>query len=294
MEMHQLRYFVRVAELKNFTRAAESCGVAQPSLSQQISKLERELGYPLFERSGRRISLTDSGEILYEHATRILAHAEEAEVQIRDAAATGKGRVTIGAIPTVAPFLLPRILDAFTSRFPEASVEVHELVTTDLIRKCQGGEIDLILLAVPFDDTGLRFQPLVEEELLVVLSRKHPLAKNQRISVAQLQTQQFVLLTEAHCLSDNILSFCNQKSFLPTINCRGSQLQTIQEMVAVGKGISLIPEMAARKDKSSARVYRTLAGKRPKRKIVMAWNRNRFQSRLAKQLMETVREKSQS
>lgn len=289
MEMHQLRYFVKVAELKNFTRAAESCNVSQPSLSQQISKLERDLGYPLFERLGRKIVLTDTGEILYEHASQILAHVEEAEVQIHDAAEMGKGKVSIGAIPTIAPFLLPKILNQFTSDFPEAILDVHELVTEESIRKCLESEIDIILLALPFDESGLRFEYLLEEELHVVIAKNHPLAKKKKLTVKEIQTEQFVLLNEAHCLSDNVLSFCNQRSFLPTVNCRGSQLQTIQELVSIGKGISLIPEMAKAVDTSSTRVYRSLAGKRPTRKIVMAWNKNRFQSQLAKNLANTIR-----
>ena len=289
MEMHQLRYFVKVAELKNFTRAAESCNVSQPSLSQQISKLERDLGYPLFERLGRKIVLTDTGEILYEHASQILAHVEEAEVQIHDAAEMGKGKVSIGAIPTIAPFLLPKILNQFTSDFPEAILDVHELVTEESIRKCLESEIDIILLALPFDESGLRFEYLFEEELHVVIAKNHPLAKKKKLTVKEIQTEQFVLLNEAHCLSDNVLSFCNQRSFLPTVNCRGSQLQTIQELVSIGKGISLIPEMAKAVDTSSTRVYRSLAGKRPTRKIVMAWNKNRFQSQLAKNLANTIR-----
>ncbi|MEE2642873.1 MAG: LysR family transcriptional regulator [Planctomycetota bacterium] len=287
--MHQLRYFVKVAELRNFTRAAESCNVSQPSLSQQIGKLERELGYPLFERLGRKIVLTDSGEILYEHASRILSHVEEAEVQIQDAAEMGRGKVVIGAIPTIAPYLVPGILHQFTTDYPKAHVEVHELVTADAIRKCLESEIDLILLALPFSEDGLRVESLFEEELFVVLAKNHPLAGKERLLARDIQTEQFVLLNEAHCLSENVLSFCNQKSFTPTVTCQGSQLQTIQELVSVGKGISLIPEMARQLDRSTRRVYRSLAGKQPTRKIVMAWNRNRFQSQPARNLASTIR-----
>lgn len=289
MEMHQLRYFVKVAELKNFTRAAESCNVSQPSLSQQISKLERELGRPLFERLGRSVELTVAGEILYEHASRILIHVEEATGQIHDEAEAGKGRIAIGAIPTVAPFLLPNLLSNFTKQFPAAQVAVHELVTEEALRKCRKGDLDLILLARPFDETGLRVESLFTEELWLAVAKKHPLLERKRLTVEEIQTEQFILLDEAHCLAENILSFCSQRSFLPTVSCRGSQLQTVLELVSTRCGISLIPDMAKKVDKATSRVYRSLSGSRPKRQIVMAWNQHRFQSQLAKSLAESTR-----
>jgi LysR family hydrogen peroxide-inducible transcriptional activator len=289
MEMHQLRYFVKVAEHENFTRAAESCGVSQPSLSQQISKLERELGQPLFERLSRKVALTDSGKILLEHATQVLSLVEEAKVRIHDAAEIGKGRVTIASIPTIAPYLLPKVLGDFTQHFPNAYVEVNEDVTDEAIRKCLAGDIDVLILAMPFDEENLRVEPLFEEELFVVLPKHHPLAAKEKLAVKEVETEQFVLLNEAHCLSENVLSFCHQRSFLPTVSCRGSQLQTIQELVSLGRGVSMIPAMAKALDKSKSRVYRSVAGKPPTRKIVMAWNKNRFQSQLAKNLAETIR-----
>lgn len=289
MEMRQLRYFVRVAELRNFTRAAESCNVSQPSLSQQIGKLERELGHALFERNGRKVIMTASGEILYEHAIKILAHAEEAEIQIREAAEAGKGRITVAAIPTVAPFLLPPVLTLFRQEFPHATVEVVELVTAESVKGCLENEIDLILLARPFEEEGLRVEELFTEELLVVLPPDHKLAKQPVLTVDDLQTEQFVLLDDAHCLSDNIINFCEKRSVHPSISCRGSQLQTIQEIVSIGQGISLIPEMARRVDQSESRVYRSLASDPAFRQIVMAWNKNRFQSQLAKSLAQVIR-----
>lgn len=289
MEMHQLRYFVKVAEHENFTRAAESCGVSQPSLSQQISKLERELGQPLFERLSRKVALTDSGKILLEHATQVLSLVEEAKIRIHDAAEIGKGRVTIASIPTIAPYLLPKVLGDFTQHFPNAYVEVDEDVTDEAIRKCLAGDIDVLILAMPFDEDSLRVEPLFEEELFVVLPKNHPLAAKEKLAVKEVETEQFVLLNEAHCLSENVLSFCHQRSFLPTVSCRGSQLQTIQELVSLGRGVSMIPAMAKELDKSKTRVYRSVAGKPPTRKIVMAWNKNRFQSQLAKNLAETIR-----
>lgn len=290
MEMHQLRYFVKIAEFQNFTRAAESCHVSQPSLSQQISKLERELGHPLFERLTRKVVLTDSGKILYEHATQILSLVEAAEVRIHDAAEIGRGRVTVSAIPTIAPYLLPRILDQFTKQYPKAYIEVNEDVTEESIRKCLAGDIDVMLLARPFDDDNLRVEPLFSEELLVVLGRDHPLAEKKELLLEDVETEQFVLLNEAHCLSDNILSFCNQRSFVPTVSCRGSQLATIQELVSLGRGISLIPKMAKDLDQSESRQYRSLAKNPPQRDIVMAWNKNRFQNQLSKNLMEVIRQ----
>lgn len=291
MEMHQLRYFVKIAEFENFTRAAEACGVSQPSLSQQISKLELELGQSLFERLSRRVVLTDAGRILLDHATQILSLAEQAEVKIRDAAQMGKGNIAVAAIPTVAPYLLPGILNQFTQEFPDAHVFVNEDVTQESIRKCLAGDVDIVLLAEPIpEEENLRTECLFAEELFVVMPVDHALTTKDSISIEDIETEQFVLLNEAHCLTDNVLSFCDKKSFQPIVSCRGSQLTTLQELVALGKGISLVPKMAMSLDQANNRVYRPVAETPPIRKIVMAWNKNRFQSRLCKNMMEVIRE----
>src|SRR5262245_33301489 len=177
MELHQLRYFVAVAELKNFTRAAERSFVAQPSLSQQIIKLERELGRPLFERLGRTVRLTDAGRSLYERAVSILASVEDARHRASDPSRDQGGPVSVGAIPTVAPYLLPPLVCEFQKRHPTSNVTVHEDLTEHTIANCLRGDLDVGVLALPVDEPQLEVHSLFEEELLLAVSSDHPLAK---------------------------------------------------------------------------------------------------------------------
>jgi LysR family transcriptional regulator, hydrogen peroxide-inducible genes activator len=288
MEMHQLRYFVKAAELGNFTRAAEQCFVSQPSLSQQIAKLEQELGQPVFERLGRKVVLTDAGRVLLEHAQNILSQADEAKNRIADQKQDGVGRVSIAAIPTIAPYLLPPVLKQYARQCPNATVLIHEEVTEKAVKMCLDGEADIILLALPLEEPQLHVEPLLRDELLLGLPRGHALAGRRRVALSDLAEEPFILLGEAHCLTDDVLAFCRQRDFRPRVTCRGSQLYTVQQLIALGHGISLIPRLAVEADRSRDRVYVPIAG-RPSRTVVMAWSRHRYQSRLVHQFLETVR-----
>jgi LysR family hydrogen peroxide-inducible transcriptional activator len=292
MELHQLRYFVAVADLGNFTRAAEQCFVAQPSLSQQIIKLEKELGGPLLDRGGRSIRLTDAGRRFYEHASQILATVEEARHDLSETA--GVGQVNVGAIPTIAPYILPGVLKRFHRLFPKAEVTLFENLTEYTIKSCLEGETDLGLLALPVQNDQLYVEPLFTEELLMALPKGHRLSKMRKLALADFAEEPFVLLSEAHCLGEQIVSFCKQQSCLPTVSCHSAQLLTVQEMVGLGHGVSLIPEMAIRGDKSKSRVYRSLSGTKPARTIAMIWKKNRYQSQLVIQLQNLIRKELKS
>lgn len=288
MEMHQLRYFVAAAELGNFTRAAEHCLVSQPSLSQQIAKLEQELRQPLFERLGRKIALTDAGRVLLEHARKVLALVEDAKSCIADQHERGVGRVTVVAIPTVGSYLLPAVLKQYARICPNATLEVYEEVTENAVRMCLDGEADAALLALPLDEPPLQAEPLLRDELLVALPRDHPLVGKASIALEDLAEEPFILLNEMHCLTGDVLAFCRQRSFRPRVTCRGSQVATIQQLIALGYGVSLLPRLAADADQSKQRVYRPLI-ERPMRTVALVWNPRRHQSRLARQLLETIR-----
>ena len=155
MELHQLRYFLAVARTKNFSRAAEQCHVAQPSLSQQIMKLEEELEERLFERTKREVSLTPAGELLREHAERVLEEVEQARDCVREFRGLVRGRVTLGALPTIAPYFLPTRLRAFTEKHPGIEVVVHEDTTAHLTAAVLAKEIDVALLSLPVEGTGI-------------------------------------------------------------------------------------------------------------------------------------------
>lgn len=288
MEMHQLQYFVRVAEAGNFTRAAEASFVSQPSLSQAVLKLEKELGQPLFQRLGRKVRLTEAGQILLVRAQQILALVEDARARVGDSGNTG--RIALAAIPTIAPYFLPKLLKKFTRRRPAATIDVHEDVTQTAIKRLLAGELDVAILALPIDEDQLHVERLCEEALWLVLPPEHALAQKKRVTLRDVQAEPFILLNEAHCLSGQVLSFCHRRSFQPITTGRTNQLATVQELVSLGHGVSLVPEMARRQDRSKTRIYRAFSGEKPSRTLAVAWHRQRYQSSLLKDFLATVRD----
>lgn len=281
MEMHQLRYFAKTAELGNVTRAAEVCLVSQPSLSQQIAKLERELRQPLFQRHGRGVRLTDAGRAFKIYADQILALADDAKACVADDAEAG--RLAVAAIPTVAPFYLPEVLVRFAALCPLAELEIVEETTDRVLRLLAEGEIDLAVLALPVRADHLQTKTLFTEELVAALPENHPLATKPKLTIKDLAAESFVLLHEAHCLTGGALSFCSRHALSPIVTARMHQLVTVLELVRLGHGVSLVPRMAARGD---GVVFRPLSGDKPKRTLALAWHRLRFRTKLSQRFAE--------
>lgn len=259
MELHQLRYFLAVARTKNFSRAAEQCHVAQPSLSQQIMKLERELGEKLFERTKREVALTPAGDLLQTHAQRVLHEVELASEGVRELRGLVRGRVTLGALPTVAPYFLPQRLQAFTAQFPAVEVVVHEDTTDQLAAALLAKEIDLALVSLPVERTGLVAEEFFDEKLLVALPVGHALAKKRRLTFDDLEGEAFILMKEGHCLSGQALQFCRINGFAPRVSFRSAQIETVLAFVAQGWGVSVVPAMACVRPMPGVR-YRACAG----------------------------------
>ena len=259
MELHQLRYFLAVARTKNFSRAAEQCHVAQPSLSQQIMKLEDELGERLFERTKREVSLTPAGDLLRVHAERVLQEVELARDGVREFRGLVRGRVVLGVLPTVAPYFLPQRLRAFSSRFPAVEVVVHEDTTDQLAAAVLAKEVDLALVSLPVQRVGLAAEEFFDEKLLVALPAGHALAKRPRLTFDDLEREAFILMKEGHCLSGQALQFCRINGFAPQISFRSAQIETVLAFVAKGWGVSVVPEMACTRPMRGVR-FRTLAG----------------------------------
>jgi LysR family hydrogen peroxide-inducible transcriptional activator len=287
MELDQLRHFLKVAEHSNFTRAAEDIALSQPALSRSVGRLEEELGQPLFERQTRSVSLTDAGHLLLERARQILLLVDDTKALFNDDGQTG--RIRVASIPTIAPYFLPERLKSFHRDFPEANVVVHEDTTENLLKKLNDGLVDVMIAALPIEARYLQIEKLFDEELLLVTAKENPLAKKKSIQLQDIESLPFVLLGEAHCLTDSIVSFCRQKSFHPLSVERTSQLATVQELVALDHGISLVPKMAAERDNSARRVYRSLDGTKPTRSVIMVTNPYRYRSRLQQSFEEFIR-----
>lgn len=286
MELHQLRYFVAVARTRNFSRAAERCRVAQPSLSQQIIKLEEELGERLFERTKRTVALTPAGEIFRAHAERVLDEVELAGESVREVSGMLRGRVVLGALPTVAPYYLPTRLRTFSEAFPGIEVVVHEDTTDALVRAAMGKEIDLALLSLPVERAGLATEEFFEEPLLVAMPAGHRLASRRALTLDDLAEEPFILMQEGHCLAGQALQFCRLNGFAPRVSFRSAQIETVLAFVAEGWGVSIVPEMARKPDVQGVR-YRALGGM--KRSIGIVHREARPLSRAARTLVEFLR-----
>ncbi len=293
MELQQLRYFLAVVKTGNFSRAAEKCHVAQPSLSQQILKLEDELGEKLFERLKGRTAVTPAGELLLERAERILEEVEEAGRQVRDVRGLVRGKVSLGALPTIAPYFLPKIIQSFSAKHPDIEIIVHEETTSRLVQSVEASELDLALVSTPAAGTRLEKEELFSEELLLALPPRHRLAKKTSISIADIEREKFILMKEGHCLGTQALLFCHSHDFHPQVSCRSAQVETIQALVLAGLGISLVPQMALKTPPTLRPVYRSLIAPAPRRNIVLIWRKHRQPSLAATELCRDIREQTQ-
>ena len=288
MEMQQFRYVVAVARTGNFSRAAEQCHVSQPSLSQQILKLEDELGERLFDRIKREVKLTSPGEAFLRRAVRILEEVDAAKREAADAQALLRGTLTIGALPTLAPYLLPVALAEFMEKYPGVETVVQEDTTARLLKLSHAYEIDFALVSQPIRDECLEVKELFSEELLLALPPGHPLARKRSVTAADLAGESLIVMKEGHCLGDQVLGFCDHRDVKPKISFRSAQLETIQALVASGLGISLIPAMAARSKREDLPEYRSLQSPRPARKIVAVWPKQRPPGRAANEFLKLV------
>jgi len=288
MEMHQLRYVVAVARERNFSRAAEQCHVSQPSLSQQIQKLEEELGERLFDRMKREAKLTAHGEAFLPRALRILEEVDLARREASDAHRLLRGRLIVGVLPTIAPYLLPAVLGDFAKRFPGVEIVVEEETTALLLKLANACEIDFAVASRPIQDRRMEVKDLFTEELRLALPPRHPLTRKRTVRLADLEKEPFIVMKEGHCLGDQVLNFCERRDLKPTISFRSAQLETIQALVHSGVGISFVPAMAARNKRAGLPEYRSLVSPKPERKIVAIWPKQRPLSRAANELLKQI------
>lgn len=244
MEVHQLRYFCAVAETGSFTRAAEREQVAQPSLSQQIMKLEEELGVRLFDRLGRAVRLTDLGQLFLPRARAILNQMRAAKQEVAEKQSTVAGPVCIGVIPTIAPYFLPARIAMFSRKYPQATITVVEDVTVRLLDRLRAGLVDLAIMALPARGHDLECFPLRTERLFAMLPKGHCLAGRRSVLMKELRDQPFLLLRDDHCFRDTAIEVCKRARVLPQIVFESGQFSSILGMVAAGLGISIVPEMA--------------------------------------------------
>jgi len=286
MEIHQLRYFRAVARHGTFTRASEIEHVAQPSLSKQILKLEAELGAPLFDRLPRSARLTAFGRAFLPKAERILSELEDAKTEILEMGGEERGDVVLGVIPTIASYLLPRLLTSFSRRHRRVTVKVVEDITTELLSRLRNGSVDVAIVALPIPGDDMSCQQLFEEGFYAVLPEEHPRARQSSIRMSELKNDPFLLLKEGHCFRDSLIAACRQSKMTPNVVFESGQFATILAMVSAGMGVSAVPAMAVQTMPGCQ--YVKIADRNGTRKIGMIRLRQHFETRAQRVLWEEI------
>ncbi len=288
MEIHQLRYFRAVARNGTFTRASAAEHVAQPSLSQQILKLEAELGARLFDRLPRSAKLTVFGREFLPKAERILREIDEAKTEMLELAGAEKGDVVLGVIPTIAPYLLPSLLSGFSRRHALVTVKVIEDITPMLLDRLRQATIDMALVALPVPGGEMSSVGLFEERFFAVLPEQHPRANQKTIRFADFKNEPFLLLKEGHCFRDSVIAGCRESKVRPKVIFESGQFPTILAMVSAGMGVSAVPAMAVQ-PVPGCRFIR-IAGPRGTRKVGIVRFRHHFETRAQRLLLKHIAE----
>ncbi|MGB6133315.1 MAG: LysR substrate-binding domain-containing protein [Acidobacteriaceae bacterium] len=288
MELHQLRYMCAIVETGSFSRAAEHCHVAQPSLSQQISKLEDELGTRLFDRLGRSVRLTDAGRAFLPHARTALHQTELARSEVDGRRQDARGTVAVGVIPTIAPYYLPRRIAAFARRFPEATLRIVEETTPVLVEDLRSVAIDVAILSLPLKHREFEMVPLMTERMYAALPPDHPRARARSIALRELREERFALLREGHCFRGIALAACQRARLDPRVAFESGQFSSLLGMVAAGVGVSLVPEMAI--DRGAGCCYVPVSDPQAARTIAAARLKGRSFSRVQQEFVEFLRQ----
>jgi LysR family hydrogen peroxide-inducible transcriptional activator len=272
LTLKQLRYFEALARHGHFGRAADASAISQPALSMQVKELEETLGSALFERGARQIRLTGFGEAFGLRVRDILKAVDELEDLARASRDRLVGRLRIGVIPTIAPYLLPAILNDLTRRYPGLDLQVRETLTQHLIAELADGRLDLAIVALPVSEPAFEEATLFSEEFLLVRPLDDP--GSEPPTLEALRRMRLLLLEEGHCFRAQALSFCSMHSAAPRDALDGSSLSTLVQMVGAGLGVTLIPEMAAPVETRSAPVsIARFDAPKPSRVVGMIWRK---------------------
>jgi LysR family transcriptional regulator, hydrogen peroxide-inducible genes activator len=272
--LRQLRYLEALAHHKHFGRAAEACAVSQPALSMQILELEKELDAKLIERRPGEAALTEVGIEVVRRGERVLAAARDLVDVARHFGRTLSGRLKLGIIPTLAPYILPKVLPALQARYPDLTVELRETQTKILIEELTGGDLDLVMLALPVNDAEIETRPLFDDRFLLAVPAGDPLPQTARVRAHEIDKQRLMLLEEGHCLRDQALAYCAAPRHELPLSLGATSLTTVMQMVANGFGVTLVPEVAVDVEVRDDRVkLLRFAAPEPGRTVGLAWRR---------------------
>jgi len=290
MELRHLAYFVAVADHQHFTRAAEALHIAQPSLSQQIRKLEEEIGSTLFERARGQVTLTEAGAHLLPHARALLSRAKEAERELAELANLERGRLHIGALPALSATMLPPYLVAYHAQYPGIELDLREAPTITLLRQLEHREVDIALTALPPAHGYLGSLPLGRESFAIAVAPNHPLAGRASVQPAELRDEPFILWSEGSAVRDLTLRICRAAGFEPKVVIESAYWDTICSFVAVGMGITIVPEQTLSVATRAQVSVVPLSDGGHGRQIGLLWRRDGYQPATARAFIDLVRE----
>jgi LysR family hydrogen peroxide-inducible transcriptional activator len=276
MNLKDLKYLVALADTGHFGRAAERTFVSQPTLSAQLKKLEEYLGVKLVERQPKNVQLTEVGKQIVVRARRMLDEGDSIVALARNNTDPFAGKLKVALIPTIGPYLLPRVMLKLRKALPKLGLMLYEYQTEPLLKLLREGEIDLGILALPVAQEGLETRPLYNEPFTVALPNGHPLAAKSAIKVADLKGQTLLLLEDGHCLRDQALEVCSRVDVREAEDFRATSLETLRQMVVAGLGITLLPETAVESPFGSQRglTIRQFAKPAPSRSVGAVWRKS--------------------
>jgi LysR family transcriptional regulator, hydrogen peroxide-inducible genes activator len=290
LKLKDLRYLVALADERHFGRAAQRCFVSQPTLSAQLKKLEQALGVQLIERAPSNVTLTPAGEQIVARARHILEASDEVVTLARSHRDPLAGRLRVALLPTIGPYLLPRVAPLIKKRLPRAQLRLYEYQTATMLEKLHGAELDLGILALPVELEGLEARELYREPFVLALPERHPLAAQPAVRLSDLKGESLLLLEEGHCLRDQALEVCGRAGARDDQDFRATSLETLRQMVATGAGITLLPELASRGAYRSARgvELRSFARPAPVRHVGAVWRKSTARRALIDAICELI------
>ena len=276
LNLKDLKYLVTIADTGHFGKAAERCFVSQPTLSAQLKKLEQTLGVQLVERQPNNVKLTEIGREVAERSRRMLAQSEEIVAIARANADPLAARLKMALIPTIGPYLLPRITQKIRKALPKLKLMLYEHQTESLLERLQAGDIDLGILALPVSDEHVHTRVLYEEIFVLAVPDGHALAKKSRVKVTDLDQQTVLLLEDGHCLRDQALEVCHRVDIREAENFRATSLETLRQMVVAGLGVTLLPSLAVEPPFGAQRGMSIIpfASPQPKRTVGAIWRKS--------------------
>jgi len=298
MTLTELRYIVAVARELHFGRAAAACFVSQPTLSVAIKKLEDELGIIIFERHQHEVTITPVGEQIVRQAQQVLEQAKTIKLIAEEGKDPLKGKLRLGVIYTIGPYLLPKLIPILARRAPELSLIIDEDFTTNLAEKLRQGELDVIIVSTPFEVQGVITKVLYKEPFMVALPRHHPLTKKKSIKADDLASETLLLLKAGNCFRDQVMEVCpacKSDTFSKDkiqMTLEGSSLETIRQMVAAGSGVTVLPSSSTmeRQDVDSLLEYRPFARPIPEREVAMAYRQTYPRMKVIETLIASIRD----